>query len=62
WAPADEVTLTVIAYRESVEVYADGRLMLHQVRHREIAGRLGVFVERAEARFDRLRVMRFTER
>ena len=39
----------MIAYRESVEVYADGRLILHQVRHRETEGRLGVFVERAEA-------------
>lgn len=61
WAPADKVTLTVIAYRESVEVYADDRLMLHQVRHREIEGRLGLFVERAEARFDRLRVLRFRD-
>lgn len=59
WAPADTVELTVIAYRESVEVYADGRLMVHQVRHRETAGRVGLLVERAEVQFDGLSLLRF---
>jgi len=61
WQPADEVELTVIAYRESVEIYADGRLMIHQVRHREAAGRVGLLVERSEACFDHLRLLRFAD-
>ncbi|MBM4044068.1 MAG: hypothetical protein FJ279_03060 [Planctomycetes bacterium] len=59
WQPADEVELKVVAYRESVEVYADDRLMIHQVRHRETTGRLGYLVERAEAQFENPRLLRF---
>lgn len=61
WTPADEVELRVIACGESAEVYADGRLMIHQVRHRETAGRLGLIVERAEAQVAGLGLLRFRE-
>jgi len=61
WTPADEVELRVVAYEESVEVYADGRLMIHQVRHREQAGRLGLIVERAEAHFPGGGLLRFRD-
>ncbi len=53
WAPREEVVLTVVAHGPSVEVYADGRLMIHQVRYRETEGRVGYVVERGEASFNR---------
>ncbi len=53
WQPSEEATATlkVVAYRESVEVYVDDRLMIHQVRHRETAGQVGLIVDKAEACF-----------
>ena len=57
WSPRDEVELKVIAMGESVEVYADGRLMIHNVRHREKRGRIGYMVERGEAVFDQPRLL-----
>jgi beta-fructofuranosidase len=51
WTPCDEVEIKVVAYQESVEVYLDNRLMIHQVRHRETVGKIGYFVEFAEANF-----------
>jgi hypothetical protein len=59
WAPREEVVLTLVAHGPSVEVYADDRLMIHQVRHREAEGRVGYVVERGEARFDRARLRVF---
>jgi hypothetical protein len=59
WRPLEVVELKVIAYGPSVEVYADDRLMLHQVRYREAVGRVGYVVERAEARFTEPRVLAF---
>jgi len=57
WEPKDEVELKVVARGESVEVYADDRLMIHQVRYREKSGRVGYLVERAEAGFSGPRVL-----
>jgi hypothetical protein len=51
WQPADEVVLKVVANQESVEVYLEDRLMIHQVRHRETAGQIGYVVDAAEAVF-----------
>lgn len=52
WQPrGGYVDLTVIAHGPSVEIHVDGKLMLHQVRYRETAGRLGLIVDNAEARF-----------
>jgi len=59
WTQEEQLDLKVVAYQESVEVYADDRLMIHQVRHRETSGALGLLVERAEAEFGPLRLMRF---
>lgn len=60
WPKADVVDLKVIAYGPSVEVYADERLMIHQVRYREEAGRIGYLVEQAEARFSQPKLLVFT--
>lgn len=51
WKVKDEVDLKVIAYDPSIEVYADDRLMIHQVRYRETKGAIGYIVERGEAEF-----------
>lgn len=51
WQPRDEVELKIVAHGTSIEVYADDRLMIHQVRYREQTGRLGYLVEHAEALF-----------
>ena len=51
WRPADSVEMKVVANQESIELYLDNRLYLHQVRHREVSGQIGWFVEKAEARF-----------
>jgi hypothetical protein len=59
WPPRDEVDLKVVAWGPSVEVYADGRLMIHQVRHRETAGACGYVVEKAEAEFASPRLLEF---
>jgi len=59
WSPTDEVTLKVVANHESVEVYLDDRLLIHQVRHREIVGRIGLIVDRAEAGFTDLQLRVF---
>ena len=57
WSPRDEVELKVIAMGESVEVYADDRLVIHNVRYREQRGRIGYLVERAEAMFTQPRLL-----
>jgi hypothetical protein len=57
WWPRDEVELKVIAMGENVEVYADDRLMIHNVRYREKRGRLGYMVERGEAVFREPRLL-----
>ena len=57
WLPRDEVELKVIAMGESLEVYADDRLLIHNVRYREQRGRLGYFVERGEAVFQQPRLL-----
>jgi len=59
WQPKDEVELKVVTWGPSVEVYADHRLMIHNVRHRETCGRLGYFVDMAEACFSKPRVLAF---
>ena len=59
WEPCEEFTLRVVALDESVEVYCDDRLVIHQVRHRETSGRIGVVVERAEAQFSRQELKTF---
>lgn len=52
WLPRGGWTeLSVIAHGPSIEIYCDGKLMLHQVRYREVAGRVGLVVDNAEARF-----------
>lgn len=51
WIPRENVDLKIVAYGPSLEVYVDDRLMIHTVRYRETNGRLGFFVENAEARF-----------
>ncbi|MBI2191630.1 MAG: hypothetical protein HYU36_06580 [Planctomycetes bacterium] len=61
WPPADAVDIKVVAHGPSVEVYADGRLMIHQVRYREVRGRLGYWIERAEAHFENPVLLRFRE-
>jgi len=60
WRPREEFELKVVACDESVEVYVDHQLMIHQVRHRETSGRLGCLVERGEAAFQALRLWQFT--
>jgi beta-fructofuranosidase len=57
WSPREEVELKVIAMGESVEVYADDRLLIHNVRYREQRGRLGYIVERGEAVFRQPRLL-----
>jgi beta-fructofuranosidase len=57
WAPRDEVELKVIAMGESVEVYADDRLLIHNVRYRETRGRIGYVVEHGEAVFNEPRLL-----
>lgn len=59
WQPRDEMSLKVIAMGESIEVYADDRLLIHNVRYREQRGRLAYFVERGEAVFDLPRLLLF---
>jgi len=59
WRPADDFTIKVIAYQESVEVYVDDRLLIHQARHRETAGQIGLLVDRAEAIFSQVHLQVF---
>ena len=59
WRAADEVELKLVANRESIEIYADDRLMIHQVRYRETAGRVGYLIERGEAEFGQPRLLVF---
>ncbi|MBI4024607.1 MAG: hypothetical protein HY360_06470 [Verrucomicrobia bacterium] len=56
WKPREEVEIKVVALGPSIEIYADDRLMIHQVRHREKSGSLGYMVDRAEASFREARV------
>ncbi len=52
WTPRGGwVELRVIAHGPSLEIYCDGKLMLHDVRYREVRGRLGFIVDQAEAEF-----------
>lgn len=51
WQPRERCELKIIVARFSIEVYVDDRLMLHQVRHREIGPGVGYLVEGAEACF-----------
>jgi beta-fructofuranosidase len=51
WQPTDEVVMKVVANQESVEVYLDNRLLIHQVRHRETEGQVGFIIENAEVQF-----------
>lgn len=53
WPRADRIDLRVVAIGPSIEIYADDQLLIHQVRHRETVGELGVFVEHAQANFTR---------
>jgi beta-fructofuranosidase len=57
WSPREEVELKVVVMGESVEVYADDRLMIHNVRYHEQSGRIGYIVERSEAVFDQPRLL-----
>lgn len=57
WSPTEELELKVIALGESVEVYVNDRLLIHNVRYREKSGRLGYLVERGEAAFQQPRLL-----
>ena len=54
-----KLELKVIAMGESVEVYADDRLLIHNVRYREERGRIGHVVERGEAVFTQPKLLIF---
>lgn len=57
WQPRGGwVDLRVVAHGPSLEIYCDDKLMLHQVRYREVRGRVGFIVDQAEAEFRALDV------
>lgn len=51
WSPTDSARLAVACDGVSIEVYVDGRLMLHQARHRERGRSAGVMTDHAHASF-----------
>jgi len=59
WPARDEVELKAVVMGPTIEIYADDRLMIHQVRYREASGRIGLLVDRAEADFEPPRLLRF---
>ena len=59
WKPTAKVNVKVVAYEESLEVYLDDRLMIHQVRHRETMGQVALFVDKAEVRFTEMQLSVF---
>lgn len=59
WRPVDQVELKVVLNGPSIEIYCDDRLMLHQVRYREAEGKVGLVVDRGEARFGGYAVREF---
>lgn len=59
WKPREKVDLKVIAYGPSIEIYADNRLMIHNARHRETRGSVGIIVECADAIFRGYRLLSF---
>jgi hypothetical protein len=53
WQPRGGwIELRVIAHGPSIEIYCDGKLMLHQVRYRETGDRVALVADNAEARFE----------
>jgi beta-fructofuranosidase len=57
WAPADRVNLKVVAWKGSLEVYADDRLMIHQSCPIGFSGGVGFVVDDAEAAFREARFL-----
>lgn len=55
-ARAVPIRLRVVSRREHVEVYVDDELRLAFTRYRALSGGVGLFVDRARARFDAIRV------
>lgn len=60
WKPAARVNLKVVAWKGSLEVYADDRLMIHQACPIGFAGGVGYVVDEAEASFHDVRCMEAT--
>jgi hypothetical protein len=61
WAPQDELELRLVACQESLEVYANDRLLIHQSRLAH-PGRLACLVDHAEAEFSALTLQDYTLR
>ena len=51
--------LKVMARGPSIEIYLDGRLMMHQARYREADCGIGLLVDRADAAFEGVNLRTF---
>lgn len=49
WQPRDRFELRIVAWKENIEIFVDGRLMIQQARHREKHGRFALAPDGSKA-------------
>lgn len=59
WRPRETFDLRIVAWNQSIEVYVDDRLMIHQVRYREQCGRISFMMDDAQANFSDIELRTF---